>query len=99
MGDVRIMEMTEAEYKRRIDCAVAEAREEATHIRHELFENLKNENEMLRSTTESLKATVERLKEKEKQHILLHVRYDQLLRTSKELAQCLQYETGNGFIN
>lgn len=31
-------------------------------------------------------------------YLLLQVRHDQLLRTTKELAQCLQYETGNGFI-
>ena len=40
-------------------------------------------------------AALEDLKHK---YLLLQVRHDQLLRTTKELAQCLQYETGNGFI-
>lgn len=32
------------------------------------------------------------------EHILLQVKYDQLLRATKELSICLQYETGNGFV-
>lgn len=38
------------------------------------------------------------LKELQHQNLLLQVRHDQLLKTTKELTQCLQYETGNGFI-
>lgn len=38
------------------------------------------------------------LQEVEKDKILLQVRNDQLLRATKEIALCLQYETGNGFI-
>lgn len=38
------------------------------------------------------------LKDLQHQHLLLQVKYDQLLRAAKELTQCLQCETGNGFI-
>lgn len=40
----------------------------------------------------------DKLQELEKEKILLQVRHDQLLRATKEIALCLQYETGNGFI-
>lgn len=39
-----------------------------------------------------------KLQDAEKNVLLLQVRHDQLLRATKELALCLQYETGNGFI-
>jgi len=39
-----------------------------------------------------------KLQESEKEKLLLQVKHDQLLRATKELALCLQYETGNGFV-
>lgn len=39
-----------------------------------------------------------KLRDAEKDKILLQVRNDQLLKAIKEIALCLQYETGNGFI-
>ena len=52
----------------------------------------------MKDQIEEMKAYLEKAKATEKDYLLLQVRYDQMLRASKELAQCLQYETGNGFI-
>lgn len=64
----------------------------------EEFYEIKDENDNMRAQIEELKAELEKSKASEKEHLLLQIRYDQILRTSKELALCLQYETGNGFI-
>lgn len=39
-----------------------------------------------------------KLRDAEKDNILLQVRFDQLLKATKEIALCLQYVTGNGSI-
>ena len=64
----------------------------------EEFYEIKDENDSMRAQIEELKVELEKSKASEKEHLLLQIRYDQILRTSKELAMCLQYETGNGFI-
>lgn len=65
----------------------------------EEFNEMVDENNSMKAQIEELKAELKKAKGAEKDHLLLQVRYDQILRASKELAQCLQYETGNGFIN
>lgn len=61
------------------------------------FNEMVDENNCMKAQIEELKTELKKAKDAEKDH-LLQVRYDQILRASKELAQCLQYETGNGFI-
>ncbi len=63
------------------------------------FNEMVDENNCMKAQIEELKTDLEKAKTTEKDYLLLQVRYDQMLRASKELAQCLQYETGNGFIN
>lgn len=62
------------------------------------FNEMVDENNCMKAQIEELKTELKKAKDAEKDHLLLQVRYDQILRASKELAQCLQYETGNGFI-
>lgn len=62
------------------------------------FNEMMDENNCMKARIEELKTELKKAKDVEKDHLLLQVRYDQILRASKELAQCLQYETGNGFI-
>lgn len=62
------------------------------------FNEMVDENNCMKAQIEELKTELKKAKDAEKDHLLLQVRYGQILRASKELAQCLQYETGNGFI-
>lgn len=66
---------------------------------------MQEENCHLRKTVDEINCRLEKttteleeVKTGRKANMLLQVRYDQLLKATKELAQCLQYETGNGFI-
>lgn len=45
-----------------------------------------------------LKVMREKLDDVSKDNLFLQVQHDQLLRAAKELAMCLQYETGIGFL-
>ena len=90
--------MTQSELEEKIREEAERTADEATWKYRVDNERLEKENKELKDQIEEMKAYLEKAKATEKDYLLLQVRYDQMLRASKELAQCLQYETGNGFI-
>lgn len=91
-GEKPMVKMSQEEYDKQIadmrkECEVriAEASEKAYQM-------------ALSDCEKKIKEAHAELEMAKKDNLLLQVKHDQLLRTTKELALCLQYETGNGFV-
>ncbi len=93
-SDEEIVEMTREEY----DSLLCNAADKAEEKYKSEIDKLSCENQELKAVVSRLENAMDEHNSAEQDYLLLQIRYDQMLRTVKEMAKCLQYERNNGFV-